>query len=89
MIYLVLLLALIVAGLFVYANLTKQQYLRFQRFAKEGDPCKFLLNGKKQKGTLYNYHPTYFYSYVKDENGVHRVFTDDIYPIFNYNYGNA
>ena len=77
----------LIAGAIARTATEKKQFENFYRFAKKGDPCKYLLNGKKHKGTVDKYYPDYIYSYVKDKNGfIHRVSTSDISPLLTYNY---
>jgi len=72
-----------------YVILSKKQFERFYRFARFGDPCVFRLNGKTYRGTIEIYEPDNLYSYVRDEDTfLHRVFSNEISPVFTYNYKN-
>ena len=53
--------------------------------AKKGDPCYYYIHQERRKGTIDEYGQ--YYSFVRDENNVkHRVYSSEIYPVFNYKY---
>jgi len=74
-------------GSMIYENLRQKHFEKFREHASKGDPCTFKLGKNKMKGTLFEFNPDYLYSFVKDEEGnIHKVFSDDIYPFFFFNY---